>query len=427
VIWRIIAFFAIGIAVTGGASLHVARRFGEVVGWDALSRRTRALWLVLFGASALPLLRFSGAPAGVVEIAAVLGFGVGLSCIIASALLAVVDFVSWVARKWAARKARGTVAAPVAAQPSMAGPSVPHPDPLAPAGVGDAARAAAASRSTSSRRVFLRRAGIGASLALGGGTSLYGFAIGSHDYVIEDVPIRLPRLPRALDGYTIAQLSDVHLGTFVRDREIRAARDLARRARADLLVLTGDLLDHDPRYLPELGRLVRALADAAPRDGIVAILGNHDYYAGADDVVATLRAAGVRVLRNEATTLGDAGGRIALCGVDDVWAPRNGYGPGADLPATLAQTDPDHARVLLCHNPELFPTAAAHVDLQLSGHTHGGQVNPIVRPIDLFQPFAAGHYVRGASQLYVNRGFGTVGPPARVGAAPELTRITLVA
>ena len=104
----------------------------------------------------------------------------------------------------------------------------------------------------SSRRLFLRRAGIGASLALGGGTSLYGFAIGSHDYVVEEVPIRLARLPRALEGYTIAQLSDVHLGLFVGGPEMRAAVELVRRAKPDLVVMTGDLLDNDLAHAPKL-------------------------------------------------------------------------------------------------------------------------------------------------------------------------------
>jgi uncharacterized protein len=135
----------------------------------------------------------------------------------------------------------------------------------------------------------------------------------------------------------------------------------------------------------------------------------------------------VRVLRNEAMTVGDAGGRFALLGVDDVWAERNGYDGRVDLPATLAAAEPDLARVLLCHNPELFPEAAEHVDLQLSGHTHGGQVNFMVHPIDLVlrHGYIAGHYARGDSQIYVNRGFGTAGPPARVQTPPEVSRIIL--
>jgi predicted MPP superfamily phosphohydrolase len=244
---------------------------------------------------------------------------------------------------------------------------------------------------------------------------------------MEEVPIRLARLPRALDGYTIAQLSDVHLGTFVGRREIAEARSLIARTRADLVVLTGDLVDHDPRYLADLGMLVRVMADAGARDGVVAILGNHDDYTGADDVTATLRAAGVRVLRNDAMTIGDPGGRFALLGVDDVYAPRNGYGEGPDLSRAIAAAEPDLARVLLCHNPSFFTDASAQIDLQLSGHTHGGQINPGVTPVELIMPYVAGRYVRGEGQLYVNRGFGTAGPPARLGSAPEVTRIVLTA
>jgi hypothetical protein len=192
-------------------------------------------------------------------------------------------------------------------------------------------------------------------------------------------------------------------------------------------VLTGDLVDHDPRYLVDLGLLVRAMTDAGARDGVVAVLGNHDDYTGSDEVTATLRAAGVRVLRNDAITIGDVGGRFALLGVDDLLARRNGYGEGADLPRAIRAAPEDLARVLLCHNPMLFTDAASDVDLQLSGHTHGGQLNMVVHPAELIMPYVAGRYVRGEGQLYVNRGFGTAGPPARVGTPPEVTRIVLVA
>jgi predicted MPP superfamily phosphohydrolase len=174
--------------------------------------------------------------------------------------------------------------------------------------------------------------------------------------------------------------------------------------------------------------LQTALVELGVRDGVAVIPGNHDYYAGADRVLATVQAAGADVLRNRGRVLGDAGGAFALLGVDDVWAARDGLSEGPNLARALADLpEGDLARVLLCHNPEFYPEAADHVDLQLSGHTHGGQVNFLVRPADyvLRHGFIQGHYHRGASQLYVNRGFGTAGPPARVGAPPEVSRIVL--
>ena len=389
-IWRLVFALAVFVAVTGCASVYVMRRASEVVPLGA--RRRRVLTGALFLACLLPTVRFLGSTESWVAVLSAFGFGVGLACALASALLIVVDLLSLLYRR---------------ARPTRAEPVVP-PAEVMP------------------RRELLRRVAVGASLGVGAGTSAYAYAFGRHDYVLEEVPIRLARLPRALDGYTIAQLSDVHLGTFVGRPEIAEARSLIARTRADLVVLTGDLVDHDPRYLTDLGILVRAMGDAGARDGIVAILGNHDDYTGADAVTATLRAAGVRVLRNDAMTIGDAGGRFALLGVDDVHAPRNGYGVGADLTRATAAAEPDLARVLLCHNPWLFTDASAQVDLQLSGHTHGGQINPGVTPARLVMQYVAGRYVRGDSQLYVNRGFGTVGPPARLGSAPEVTRIVLV-
>jgi len=387
--WRVAIFFALLVIVTASASIYVVRRACEVHPMGP--GPARVITWGLFLSCALPLVRFVAPDESWVS---TFGFGVGLACVLASALLVVVDLASAIAARAGEKRA-----AIVAGQ----APTMP-------------------------RRELFRRVTIGASLTSAVAASTYGIALGRYDYVLEEVPVRLPRLPRTLDGYTIAQLSDVHLGSFVGRREIRAARDLVARTRADLVVLTGDLVDHDPRYLVDLGLLVRAMDDAGARDGVVAILGNHDDYTGSDEVTATLRAAGVRVLRNDAMTLGDSGGRIALLGVDDVYAARNGYGSGPDLTRAIAAfDDQDAMRILLCHNPSFFTEASARIDLQLSGHTHGGQLNFGLRPADLVMPYVAGRYVRGDAQLYVNRGFGTAGPPARIDSAPEVTRIVLVA
>jgi predicted MPP superfamily phosphohydrolase len=275
------------------------------------------------------------------------------------------------------------------------------------------------------RRTFIAKAAAGAAVGLGGGSAVYGAAFGRHDYVIEEVPVPLANLPPALDGYTIVQLSDVHLGLFVGAREIDAMIELVSRANPDLVVLTGDLLDHDPRYADLLGSMTRRLRHLAP---VAAIAGNHDYYAGIDNTLSTLRRAGADVLVNEARLIGDGGGEVALVGVDDMWARRFGPTRGPNIERAIARLpDREVPRILLCHNPAYFPKAAPHVDLQLSGHTHGGQFNPGVRPADLLLPYGyvAGRYHRDNAQLWVNRGFGTAGPPARIGAPPEVTKIVL--
>jgi predicted MPP superfamily phosphohydrolase len=238
------------------------------------------------------------------------------------------------------------------------------------------------------------------------------------------VAVRIPGLPRALDGYTIAQVSDIHAGVFVGDREIAEGLSRVREVRPDLVVATGDLVDFDARFTK---RLASALSMLSPRDGVFAVLGNHDYYAGCAAVADALGRAGVTLLLNEGRTIrpGDGGG-FALLGVDDLWAKRwNGQGP--DLARAAASVPEALPRILLAHQPSYFDQSASRVALQLSGHTHGGQINPGFVPAEVFMRYIAGRYEKSGSTLWVNRGFGVAGPPSRVGAPPEVTKIVLVA
>jgi uncharacterized protein len=296
----------------------------------------------------------------------------------------------------------------------------PAPEPTAPDGAAPAL----------TRRLFVEQAAVGSALLVGGGSAAYGGLFGRHDYELSTVPVPIPGLSKAADGFTIVQLSDIHLGQMIGEAQMRAAEELVRKARGDLIVLTGDLVDHDVRYTAHLGRLVRRLSEIRP---VVAIPGNHDYYTGIDEVLATLRGAGATTLVNQATVmLGERGGFV-LAGLDDPWGPRNqartdGIGRGPDLAAALAGVRSDGPRIVLCHNPSVFVETAGQVELQISGHTHGGQVNLGVRPADyvLRHGYIAGLYETKGSRVYVNRGFGTAGPAVRVGAPPEVSRIVLV-
>ena len=174
---------------------------------------------------------------------------------------------------------------------------------------------------------------------------------------------------------------------------------------------------------------MRRLSERAP---VSAIVGNHDYYAGIRPVLDALRKAGADVMINSSRQIED---KLVIGGVDDVWAARQNRGGGPDVDKAFAGTDPDLPRVLLCHNPSYYPEAAGQADLQLSGHTHGGQFSPLVNPARLVlrHGYIRGRYERARSgdradsksQLYVNRGFGTAGPPARIGSPPEVTKIIL--
>lgn len=246
----------------------------------------------------------------------------------------------------------------------------------------------------------------------------WGLVRGRHSFVIEEVVVRIARLPRSLDGYTIAQVSDVHCGPFVGERELGEMSEAVRRIKPDLVVATGDLVDFDAARAPELAAALVALPS---RDGHLAILGNHDYYAGAGQVRAHLERAGVDVLVNQTRIIRPRdGGGIALVGVDDMWAR-------PDLDVALSRVGADAAKVLLAHQPRYLDVAAGRVDLQLSGHTHGGQVNPGFRPADLLMKYVSGRYERSGTVLWVNRGVGVAAVPSRVAAPPEVTKIVLVA
>jgi hypothetical protein len=437
-------FLAGTLAVLAGLNVYVYRRVVSALRLGRTGRVVTGLCIVA-GLVAMIVGRRAGSalPDGTAEAVAVFGFTVELGVVLGAVLLLPVDLVRfghYVARR---RQAPGPDRAeePGATEGGLdTGLEDPSPqDGSEPAhlrasgppddGPRDAGEPSPRATSVSGRRELLVRAASGAALLGGGGVSLYGALIGRHAYVTEEVPVKLPGLSPGLDGYTIVQLSDLHFGTFVDDRELRDAEELVRHAKPDLVVLTGDLVDHDPSYAPFLGRLVERLVPLS-RDGVAAIPGNHDYYAGIDTVLATLRRAGAHVLRNDGRAVGTGRHRFALLGVDDVWSPRYGLGDGPDLDRALRMAPNDVPRVLLCHNPEFFPKAAGRVDLQLSGHTHGGQVNVLTRkPAELVLPYGyvAGRYDRDGSQLYVNRGFGVAGPPTRIGSAPEVTRIVLTA
>lgn len=401
---RLALFLSVVSGVLLVAIIYVVRRGFQVLGLEGgRPVRRRLVMGGLFIALLLPWLsRFhSVMHLPISEQLSAAGYVIGLSVVFSAALLVPIDIVRWaLARRRGAAPAAGTGTGTTGAGSEAALPL--------------------------GRRSFLSRAAYGTAIATGVGHSVYAFARGRHDYVIEEVVVRIRDLPPQLEGLTIAQISDIHVGTFVGERELRTGVELIERARPDLIALTGDLIDHDPSRAHVLGRFTRQLTELNARFGVVGIPGNHDYYTDIDTVLSTLRSSGVTVLRNQAIELRDGDARLGLLGTDDLWAERDNWGSRYDLEATLAAAPRDCPRILLCHNPDAFEDAAPHVDLQLSGHTHGGQVNFVVRPLDLVgRHFVAGHYVRGTGQLYVNRGFGTVGPPARLYAPPEITKIIL--
>lgn len=288
---------------------------------------------------------------------------------------------------------------------------------------GKAAEVAVCGTAMTRRQLVEATSGV-ALLGATGSMLGWGMVRGRHAFELREVPVRIVGLPRVLDGYVIAQISDIHAGPHMGERELDEGLALVRKARPDLIVATGDLVDFDAAWAPMVGR---KLVDLAPRDGVAAVPGNHDYYADVDDVADAMRAAGVDMLIDEGRIVrGGDGGGFALLGVDDRWSTRYGRS-GPRLGRASSMVPSDLARVLLSHQPSTVDLWAGQVALQLSGHTHGGQINPGFRAADLFLKYVAGPYQVRGTMLYVNQGFGTVGTPSRVGAPPEVTRFVLVA
>ncbi|GMU04546.1 metallophosphoesterase [Corallococcus caeni] len=273
------------------------------------------------------------------------------------------------------------------------------------------------------RRRFLSQATAGGALALGGGLAGYGSWRAFTAPEVTELVVRIPRLPRALDGFSIVQLTDLHVGSFIQRRFMD---ELVRRANAlkpDLVAITGDLVDGT---VPRLGGFVAALGNLQARYGRFFVTGNHDYSSGAEAWVAHLDALGIPSLRNRHVRIGDAGGAFDLVGVDDWHGGRRLGQKGYDLEQALAGRDPELAAVLLAHQPANFKVAAEQgVDLQISGHTHGGQLFPMTALIGLSWEHSAGHYRHGDSHIYVSRGCGFWGPPMRLGSPPELVKLVL--
>ena len=249
-----------------------------------------------------------------------------------------------------------------------------------------------------------------------------GLSSAMRDPTIVHRVIRLSSWPHELDGFRIVQISDVHLGPLLRRSFAERVVELANALEPDLIALTGDLADGDPE---QLRHDVAPFGRLRARHGAFFVTGNHDHYSGVKGWVEAVEALGLRVLRNQRVTIDDGTAAFDLAGVDD---HRGGWSDTTeDLPAALAGRTPGRALVLLAHDPATFPAAAeAGVELQLSGHTHGGQIWPFRYLVRLATPYVAGLYRKGASQLYVSRGTGFWGPPMRLFSPAEITEISLI-
>jgi predicted MPP superfamily phosphohydrolase len=237
-----------------------------------------------------------------------------------------------------------------------------------------------------------------------------------------DVPI--PALPQALHGFTIAQITDVHIGPTIGRDYVEAVVAVVNGLDADLVAITGDLVDGS---VPHLAHHTEPLARLTARHGTYFVTGNHEYYSGAHAWVAELRRLGMRVLLNEHVVLDHDGAALVVAGVTDHSAHHFDPAHRSDPAAAIAGAPGDSVKLLLAHQPRsAFAAESAGFDLQLSGHTHGGQFLPWNFFVRLQQPFTAGLKRLGTLWIYTSRGTGYWGPPKRLGAPSEITRLRLI-
>ncbi|MGI5146562.1 metallophosphoesterase [Plantactinospora sp. CA-294935] len=302
----------------------------------------------------------------------------------------------------------------VAATPSGPAPTAaPPPVPAAPPAPGH----------DPGRRLLLARgAAIFAGLTATGVVG-YGVRTALGPPQLDRVQIPLAKLPRSMDGLRIATVSDIHIGPLTGRAHTERIVSIINRLDADLVAVVGDLVDGT---VGELGPAAAPLRDLRSRYGSFFVTGNHEYYSGVEEWVVELDRLGLRVLQNRREEIVARGGALDLAGVNDPTGEGLGFASGPDFEAALGGRDPSRPVVLLAHQPVNVHEAARHgVDLQLSGHTHGGQIVPFNLLVGLQQPVVSGHATIDGTQLYVTNGAGFWGPPVRVGAPPQVTLVEL--
>jgi len=291
------------------------------------------------------------------------------------------------------------------------------------------------------RRGFLQTA-LGVTLAasaVGGLGALYALKIEPGWVQVVRRDVHLPRLAKAFDGFTIAQLSDIHRGPYMSEESLRRVVGMVNELAPDLIVLTGDFVAGQAHFAPSCAR---ALAQLAAPHGVWAVLGNHDVWSSAGAVVHALEQANVRVLRDARHSITLEDQHLWLLGLEDMGITafmgtsfegfRNKWGRSMATLGELLGDIPQHeARLLLVHNPDVTEMLAqVPVDLALCGHTHGGQVRLPLLGSPIVPSFFGEKYVCGlvegpGSLVYINRGLGVISPPVRLNCRPELTLLRL--
>lgn len=277
-------------------------------------------------------------------------------------------------------------------------------------------RTSKAEETLSRRRAIARGAAIVAGLTAAGTTG-YGMRTALGPPQSQRVQMPLAKLPRSMDGLRLAIVSDIHLGPLKGTHHVGRIVDLINSVTADIVCVVGDLVDGS---VAELGRFAEPLRGIESRQGAYFVTGNHEYYSGFAPWIDEVTSLGVRPLRNERVEIGG----LDLAGVNDLGGAQ--YGDGPDFAKALGDRDPSRPVVLMAHQPVVARDAAPFgVDLQVSGHTHGGQMAPFNLLVKLQQPVVSGFGRVDGVPVFVTNGAGFWGPPLRVGAPPQVTVMDL--
>ncbi len=258
--------------------------------------------------------------------------------------------------------------------------------------------------------------------------TLIGYVNARRVAKVVNVSIPLDDLPSGLEGLTIVQLSDIHIGSTIKAGYVKGIVERTNALNPDIIAITGDVVDGKVHHLIED---VRPLSGLRARYGVYIVTGNHEYYSGAEQWIEVFRSFGIRPLLNEHVVIEHGGARLVLAGVNDYSAarfvPEEGSDPQAALAGSPEDAPPENTpKVLLAHQPRSAKAAEeAGFHLQLSGHTHGGQFWPWGHFVRMQQPFTAGLHRLGNLLVYTSRGTGYWGPPKRFCAPSEITQITL--
>lgn len=275
----------------------------------------------------------------------------------------------------------------------------------------------------SHRRFFLKQS---VAWTLAGGTLVLGGAglVGAKKKpAVREVLLPIAGLHPDLDGFSIVQITDIHLSSTIGRPFLEEVVRQVNALGPDLVAVTGDLVDG---HVIHLGEAARPLGDLSSTHGTFFVTGNHEYYFKAGEWIDHLTTIGVTVLTNEHRLIQRGQGRLLVAGVPDLFGERFIPTHRSDPIKALAGAPEAHVKLLLAHQPmSVYEAARAGFDVQISGHTHGGQFFPWTFVVGLNQPFMAGLYRHGPTRLYVSRGTGYWGPPMRLGAPSEITRLIL--